>query len=442
MTTFDESCESWGRYPKARHLVRRLRWKDEPLPLGPADPPVLPFGLGRSYGDSCLNDGGVLLTTRDLNRLIDFNPGTGVLRAEAGASLEEVLSFAVPRGFFLPVTPGTKFVTLGGAIANDVHGKNHHRVGTFGRFVTRFELLRSDGSRLVCSPTENPELFAATIGGLGLTGLITWVELTLRRIDNPWIDGETIRFDDLDAFFQLSEESEARFEYTVAWVDCIARGRELGRGIFIRGNHAPADVPLPRPHRGLKLTVPFTFPELALNPLTMKAMNTAYFHLHPRGRRSEVVHYEPFFYPLDGVLEWNRAYGARGLLQYQCVVPTGDGSRAIRSVLERIAAAGSASFLAVLKTFGDVPSPGLMSFPRPGVTLALDFPNNGASTFALLDELDVLVRECGGALYPAKDARMSPANFRTFFPQWQAFSRHVDPRFRSDFWKRVTAGQE
>src|SRR5262245_57806098 len=230
--------QSWGRYPAARQEIRYLRWKHEALPPPVCAKSFLPYGNGRSYGDSCLNDGGVLLDTHGLDRFIAFDPETGILRCEAGVLLADILEFSVPRGWFVPVTPGTRFVTVGGAIANDVHGKNHHRAGTFGCHVRCFELLRSDGSRTVCSPRENRELFASTIGGLGLTGVIVWAEIVLIPVSGPLIAYEDIRFDGLDEYFELSSRLEEDYEYTAAWIDCLAAGKTLGRGIYTVGNHA------------------------------------------------------------------------------------------------------------------------------------------------------------------------------------------------------------
>lgn len=431
--------ESWGRYPKASHAsVLTAHWRSDPLPLPESpDRSILPYGNGRSYGDVCLNDGNALLDTRRLDRFIVFDPGSGILRCEAGVLLSEILDLVVPRGWFLPVTPGTRFVTVGGAIANDVHGKNHHRSGTFGCHVRAFELLRSDGSRRLCASDKNAEHFGATIGGLGLTGLITWAELQLRKIDNPFIARETVRYDSLGDFFALSAESDRDFEYTVAWIDCLARGPSLGRGVFIRGNHAESR-PLPEPRASrLGLAVPFTPPISAINGATLKMFNAAYYYGHPAGRHLSTLHYAPFFYPLDSVAEWNRIYGPRGFLQYQFVVPMSHGVEAVREILQRIARASTGSFLAVLKIFGERASPGWLSFPQPGVTLALDFPNLGAKTFDLLAGLDGVVREANGRLYPAKDARMSGTDFRNAHPMWHELEALRDPRIDSSFWRRV-----
>jgi FAD/FMN-containing dehydrogenase len=405
----------------------------------PADPAttVLPYGLGRSYGDSCLNDGNAILLTRPLDRFLRFDPAAGVVTCEAGVSFAEVLRLIVPQGWFLPVTPGTKFVTAGGAVANDVHGKNHHRDGTFGHAVECFELLRSDGSRRLCSRTENADFFRATIGGLGLTGLITWVRFRLKRIQNPLIAHETIRFGDLGEFFRLSALSAAGFDYSMAWVDCLARGKALGRGLFMRGNHAPAQ------ERGQwreprAKTVPFSFPAIALSRPAVTAFNLAYYNKQWANEVRAVTHFDPFFYPLDAVLQWNRIYGRRGFYQYQCVVPFAAGTDATRAIIDRIAAAGTSSFLTVLKTFGDLPSVGMLSFPRPGVTLAFDFPNTGPKVLKLLASLDDITMAAGGAVYPAKDARMSSSTFLRSFPAAGDFVPFIDPRFSSSFWRRVT----
>ncbi len=429
--------ESWGKYPKVKHeAVKSLFWREDPVRLDTFERSVLPVGLGRTYGDSCLNEGGILIDTTTLDRFIAFDEESGLLRCEAGVSLAQVLELIVPRGWFLPVTPGTKFVTVAGAIANDVHGKNHHGAGTFGCHVTQFELLRSNGERLLCSPTENAEFFRATIGGLGLTGLILWAEFHLIPIENSMIEMERIRFNNLDEFFELSARSDQNWEYSVAWLDMQARGKHLGRGVFMRGNHAKGELGL-EPSRAPRLAVPFDFPSFVLNPLSVKLFNTAYYRAQLRQRVRKVVHYESFFYPLDAVKQWNRIYGARGFMQYQLVLPDDETHEVIRRIITCIAESGQ-GFLNVVKEFGERASPGMLSFPRPGVTLAVDFANQGARTHRLFAELDEMVRDAGGGLYPAKDARMAAADFQGFYPEWERFSQYVDPHFSSSFWRRVT----
>ncbi len=428
---------SWGRIPpSAPARVVKMRSTDEALPE--AGGPLLAYGRGRSYGDACLNNGGTLLDTAALARVLAFDPATGVVRCEAGVTLADLLALAVPQGWFLPVTPGTTFVSVGGAIANDVHGKNHHRDGTFGRFVRRFELWRSDGSRLVCSPDENADLYRATIAGLGLTGLVRWAEIQLTPVQSDRIAMRRTRFGSLDAFFEINAEANARSRYTVAWIDTTATGTGLGRGLYIEGDHAPGRLPPPGEAATPRLRLPLDAPGGLLNRFTVRAFNALYYRQQFQPVVRKRVPYEPFFYPLDALGDWNRLYGRRGFFQYQFVVPFTDGHAAVREMLDRIARSGQASFLAVLKTFGDLPSPGLLSFPQPGVTLALDFPNRGAPTRRLFADLDRLVRAAGGRLYPAKDACMTSEDFQRFYPEWEGFQQFVDPAFSSSFWRRVT----
>lgn len=437
----NHTYQSWGRYPRLQpQQVVPLYWRNEVPVLDRFEPPVLPYGLGRSYGDSCLNEAGVLLDITGMNRFIAFDRQAGRLRCEAGISLAEILDLIVPEGWFLPVTPGTKFVTIGGAIASDVHGKNHHCEGTFGRYVERFELLRSDGERRICSEKENVDLYRATIGGLGLTGLILWADIRLKPVQTPFIDVENIRFRNLGEFFRFSAESNEHFTYTVSWIDSTSGGSRLGRGIFMRGNHVSADeVTVAKTPQQRQVTFPIEAPSFLLNYWSIRLFNQLYYVRQLKQIQQSVVYYDPFFYPLDAIQHWNRMYGKRGFFQYQFVLPFSDGHAAITEILERITRSKMASFLAVLKTFGDLPSPGLLSFPRPGVTLALDFPNYGERLLQLFTELDRIVASAGGAIYPAKDARMSPEMFAASFPQWREFSKYIDPQFSSSFWRRVTA---
>jgi len=439
--TSQRAFQSWGRYPKSEpaHIVGiqdRLSLPE----FGGGESAVLAYGQGRSYGDVCLNNGGTLLTTSALDRFIDFNPDTGLFRAEAGTTLADVLARTVPHGWFLPVSPGTKFVSLGGAVANDIHGKNHHVAGTFGRHVTKFELVRSSGERLICSPDSNVEMFGATIAGLGLTGFITWVEFQLKPIESDQIDVTTTRFRSLDEFLSLSAKANEESPYVVAWIDGL---RSEGRGLLMQGDHALAgsgtSLTSILPTRKARLSAPFDAPEWLLNPLSIRAFNTAHFRKQLARVKRTRSHYDPYFYPLDTIRDWNRGYGTRGLLQYQCVVPFEDSNATVRDLLSRIAGSGAGSFLAVIKTFGDIPSPGMMSFSRPGITLALDFANKGEKTIRFFHSLDSTVREAGGAVYPAKDACMSGESFRAYFPRWEEFSTHIDPAFSSSFWRRVTS---
>lgn len=428
--------ESWGRYPKAKQRLIRLSDRDTSLPQNSCS--MLPHGMGRSYGDSCLNPGGALLLTRALDRFISFDAATGILRCESGVTLAEIIAICVPQGWFLPVTPGTRFVTVGGAIANDVHGKNHHRAGNFGHHVRAMEILRSDGQRIRCSPEENADFFAATVGGLGLTGLICWAEIALRPVSGPWMETETRRFEGLDEFFALSKEASSTHEYSVAWIDCMARGSSLGRGLITHADHASNPYSDLRAPCLWRPSFPFMPPVSLVNSATARAFNRIYYHGRARRHTKINSHYTSFFYPLDALGGWNKMYGSKGFLQHQCVVPPQIAREAITEILREISRSGNGSFLAVLKMFGPMQSLGMLSFPRHGATLAMDVPNTGASALKLLDRLDAIVGEAGGAVYPAKDARMSPAMFKSGYPAWTAFSQFIDPSFSSGFWRRVT----
>ncbi len=428
--------ESWGKYPMYDADVRQLHWQgDYPAMIQGVHHGALPVGMGRSYGDVCLLKDGTLLQTTGMSRLLSFDQESGLLTAESGINLAQILDFAVPRGYFLPVTPGTKYVTLGGAIANDIHGKNHHIAGTFGCHVTQFELVRSDGTRIHCSPTENPDLFSATIGGMGLTGVITWAQVRMKPIVSRKIDYVGIQYHGIDEFLDLTEQSQ-HVEYTVSWVDVNSTGKNFCRGIFMQGDHSQVPDEL-KPSPEPKLTFPIDLPSFALNSTTVGMFNTAFFHKQIKSRVTALQDYEPFFYPLDAVLKWNRMYGAAGLLQFQYAIPWENARQGTVAILREVSKSGLASFLAVLKAFGDVPSPGMMSFPKPGITLALDFPIRPERSFALFDRLAEMTHEFGGRLYPAKDARMTAPQYQAFYPQWERFARYKDPAITSSFWERV-----
>ncbi len=402
----------------------------------PPNGSLLAVGARRSYGDSVLNTDGGLIDLTGLERILEFDEGRRAVRAQAGLTLAALLQHIVPRGLFLPVTPGTSHVTLGGAVANDVHGKNHHRAGTFGRHVCRLKLLRSDGA-VECGPGINEELFAATVGGLGLTGVIEWVEIALQPIPSSSIDCEVIPFATLDEFWRLSAESEATHEHTVAWIDTLARGRASGRGLFSRGNWSSSPGLVPhRPRQSV--SVPIEPPGFLLNRHTVGAFNRLY-HLAHRRQSTRTKPYAAFLYPLDAIGRWNRLYGRNGFWQYQCVVPAATMRDAIPALLGEISTDGEGSFLAVLKTCGAIGSPGMLSFPMYGATLAVDFRNRGARTLALMSRLDAIVAAAAGRLYAAKDGRIPKAMWDAGYPGLEAFTSHIDRRCRSDFWRRVTA---
>lgn len=439
MTTTPDSSlrpvSAWGRLSAEPHRVRRIASPaDFPGLLRSAGGSALATGMHRSYGDVSLNPGGLLLDLRGLDRFIDADWIAGVVKVQAGLTIDDLLRVCVPKGWFIPVTPGTKFVTLGGAIANDVHGKNHHQMGTLGRSVRSIVLARSGGEVVEVSAEQRPELFAATIGGLGLTGVIISLQLSLVRIASAFIDVETIPVANVEDFFRINTESQP-WPYTVAWVDCFAAGEEVGRGLYMRGRPAP-DGGL-SVHGRPRLAVPFTAPSLLLNSLTMQGFNAVYRRYSSRAKPTR-MHYDGYFYPLDSIGSWNRLYGPRGFYQFQCAVPMARGPEVLRQMLSAAATARQGSFLIVLKTFGDLPSPGVLSFPLPGVTLALDFPNKGDSTRRLLEQLNAMAVEAGGRIYPAKDATMTAEQFQTSYPRWREVEAQRDPAISSAFWRRVT----
>ncbi len=428
-----KTVTSWGRLSADPHHVVSL---DDPLSIKRLvchrDQLGLAYGMGRSYGDVCLNPKGILWNTTGLNHFIDFDDSTGRLVCEAGVLLRDIQQLIIPRGWILPVTPGTQMVTVGGAIANDVHGKNHHVLGSFGDHVKNLTIIRTTGEVIRCGPNEQADWFAATVGGLGLTGVIIQAEIQLRRVSGPWLDTETVPYANLDEFFQLAVDSEVDWEHTVSWVDCITVG---GRGLFMRSNHTDVgDRPVPN---GRKLTMSYVPPISLVNQLTLCPFNIAYYHLNKWIARRSIRHYEPLFYPLDNLLEWNRMYGLKGFYQYQCVVPSEIGQDAVQAMLKEIARSGDGSFLAVLKTFGNRQPIGLLSFPQPGVTLALDFPNRGERTLKLFERLDAIVLEAKGRLYPAKDSRMPRELFEAGYPRLAEFMKYRDPGISSALSRRL-----
>jgi FAD/FMN-containing dehydrogenase len=419
----------WGRFPVHDAECVAPRDPDEVAAAIRASRGVIARGLGRSYGDSSLANR--VLSTRYLDRLLEFDDSSGRLRCEAGVSLQEILTHAVPRGWFLPVTPGTQYVTVGGAIASDVHGKNHHVDGSFTDHVESIDILLGDGERTRANRDVNADLFHATCGGMGLTGLVVSATLRLRQIRSSKIVQTTFRVANLDAAIE-SFDQHLGSSYSVAWIDCLAKGRDLGRSVMFLGEHS-GDADLEVRRKG-KVRVPCEMPSWLLNPFTVKAFNELYYRVAPTSPRIQRVSFADFFYPLDSIASWNRLYGRLGFLQYQVVIPKEAGPAALRELIERIAKAGLGSFLAVLKLFGDG-NDNLLSFPQRGYTLALDFQAQ-PSVFALLADLDRFVLNHGGRIYLAKDARMSKETFRAGYPRWQEFEAirvkyHAIGRFSS-----------
>ncbi len=420
---------SWGRL--SHDLHHWVDWSSHEA-LAKTQGLGLAFGMGRSYGDVCLNAGGTLWGMSNLDKLIDFDAATGRLRCEAGVLLQTIQQLFIPRGWMLPVTPGTQRVTVGGAIANDVHGKNHHVVGTFGHHVLGLQLFRTDGALIECGPTLNPEWFSATLGGLGLTGVIVAVELQLRPVAGDCLEVESVVFNDLPAFFEWTDASLKSWEYSVAWLDCLSKNT---RGLLKRANHVNEYAnkkPVQREFN-VRCTPPFSL----VNQASLRVFNSLYFHWGVRGLGVHRVHYEPFFYPLDKIADWNRLYGSKGFYQYQCVLPGTEGLLGLNALLDEIKRHRAGSFLAVLKTFGAIASLGMLSFPKAGVSLALDLPNQGEKTKQLLARLDELVLNFSGRLYCAKNAQMNPELFRAGYPLLDEFLKYRDPGISSGLSRRL-----
>ena len=423
------TLSGWGRFPRAECRVIAPKDESELRCALTSSTSAIARGNGRSYGDPALNRQTTLLL-RHSDRILDFDPASGRVEAESGVMLADIIEAFLPRGWFVPVTPGTKFVTLGGMIAADVHGKNHHKAGSFGDHVESIELMLADGRVLRCSAEENPELFAATRGGMGLTGVIRSATFRMIKVESAFIRQEIVRTRDLA---QTMEAFEALrdWTYSAAWIDCLTRGRNLGRSVLFCGEHArtwelPAGQrsdPFNYSHRHAR-RLPPGFPGFALNSWTVKGFNRFYYAASRPG--VSIVDYDRFFYPLDAVLEWNRLYGRQGLLQYQCVLPKREAVVGLTALLEAVAQAGTGSFLSVLKLLG--PGRGMLSFPMEGYTLALDFPVSPA-TLGLLSRLDSIVTAHGGRVYLAKDARMRP-EMMDGYPELAAFRkvrRAADP---------------
>lgn len=394
--------------------------------------PGIPRGMGKSYGDIALNPGGTLWNTTYLDRLIAFDENTGILTCEAGVLLGDIQALFMPKGWCLPVTPGTRWVTVGGAIANDVHGKNQIHLGSFGHHIEGLSLLRTNGEMIHCGPTLYPDWFQATVGGMGLTGLITTAQIKLKKINSQWLETCTTPFASLKRYFELSNMHSQTYEYTVAWIDCLSKHN--ARGIFKAARPSQCERPLPKPHK--EHVFPFTPRHSWVNPLTIRAFNWLYYYRN-RKESLRIEHYIPFLYPLDHIAHWNRIYGKKGFYQYQCLVPFPVAEEAIGALLATISQHHEGSFLSVLKTFGKRDSLGLMGFAKEGVTLALDFANRGEQTLSCLNELDAIVHDAGGRIYLAKDARMSKTFFEASYPNLNSFLRYRDDGISSAMSRRL-----
>jgi len=437
----------WGNFPKETCYVYRPETAgDLKQLLADQNSSYIAYGLGRSYGDTPLNkEAGIVLFDK-FKHMLSFDEKTGILNCEAGVSLNEIIRLFLPRGYFPGVTPGTKFVTIGGAIANDVHGKNHHIDGCFSEYVLGFDLLLASGEVIACSRTENPEAFWATIGGIGLTGMILRATIQLIPVKTSYIQATYEKASNLDEAFRLFQENDASYKYSVAWIDCLSTGDSLGKSILMRGRHAepeelPANITEPfKPDKASNLKMPVNAPSFALNYWSISAFNKLYYASYKN--ETKIVDSTSFFHPLDAIGDWNKMYGKNGFIQYQAVFPKANDPKAgIRKLLERLSAEKCSSFLAVLKSSGQENN-GLLSFPMEGYTLALDIPIKHDSLFAFLKELDEIVLAYGGRVYLAKDATIDPETFKVMYPRWEAFSKvkaELDPNglFSSSMSRRI-----
>lgn len=411
------TLRNWGNYPAIAADELLL---ERTSPTLPQQPGWIPRGLGRSYGDSATAN--QVVNSLLCNRFLAFDPQTGVMTAEGGVSYDDLLQVCLPHGWFPPVTPGTKFVTMGGAFASDVHGKNHHGEGSFANHTLAIDLLLPQGEMVHCSPSENAHLFWATAGGMGLTGVILSVTLQLKRVTSAFIQQKALKYSNLSEVF-AGFGSHPEYTYSVAWIDTVASGKGLGRSILLLGEHC--DDPRGfESHPNPKLDIPLDFPPGILNRLTISAFNFLYYNKMMSREKNGVLHYNPYFYPLDAINRWNRIYGKKGFTQYQFVVPHQDAQQVVAEVLHTCRKAGFGSFLSVLKTMGAA-NDGWLSFPMEGVTLTLDFPIS-QRLFPLLDRLDEIVLAAGGRLYLTKDVRLNAASFRKMYPRAGEFSALLD----------------
>lgn len=420
-----QQIANWGNYPRMESDVRNFTFTDQLSQLMKSTLQFIPRGNGRCYGDASLAVN--TISTLHYNRILSFDIVHGTFECQSGLTLDKILEVIVPKGWFLPVTPGTKFITVGGAVSSDVHGKNHHVDGSFSSHIADMDIMVADGSIITCSPTKNHDLFEATCGGMGLTGMITRIKFRLKKIETSYVRQKQIKASNLEELITLFEKYK-EYTYSMAWIDCLTKGDHFGRGILIVGEHAKENELSEKQkkdkfavHGKTKITFPIDLPSWVLNTLTVKAFNFLYYGKNFRKEINNVVPYEPFFYPLDAILHWNRGYGKKGFLQYQFVLPL-SAKQGLIKILKRISDEGLGSFLAVLKVFGKQDS--LISFPEEGFTLALDFPvRNGL--FSFLDELDQIVLQYGGRLYMSKDARMKPEVLFKGYPRLEEFKNII-----------------
>jgi len=420
-----QQIANWGNYPRMESDVKSFTFTEQLTTLMDTTSHFIPRGNGRCYGDASLADN--TISTLHYKRILSFDTDNGILECQSGLTLDKILEVIVPKGWFLPVTPGTKFITVGGAVGSDVHGKNHHVDGSFSNHIIEMDVMVADSSVITCTPSNHTDLFEATCGGMGLTGIITRIKFRLKKIETSYVSQKQIKAENLEELISLFEKYKD-YTYSMAWIDCLTKGEQFGRGILIVGEHArESELNEKQKKRKLdvrgkmKITFPFNLPSWVLNTFTVRVFNFLYYGKNFKKEKNNVVSYEPFFYPLDAILHWNRGYGKKGFVQYQFVLPL-SAKQGLVDILKRISNEGLGSFLAVLKVFGKQDS--LISFPVEGFTLALDFPVRDG-LFRFLDELDQIVLQYGGRLYMSKDARMKPEILFKGYPRIEEFKSIV-----------------
>ncbi|SMG41867.1 FAD/FMN-containing dehydrogenase [Marivirga sericea] len=438
-----KSISNWNNFPKIEAEEYSVNYQADAIKIiQNTDHSIIGRGNGRCYGDASLAK--QVISTLKHNCILFFDTQNGIIECEAGILFKNLVDFLVPKGWFLPVTPGTKYITLGGAVASDVHGKNHHKEGSFSKHVLSFSIMIESGEILEVSSETYSDLFSATMGGMGLTGLILSVRFRLKKIESAYITQQQVQAKNLDHVIDLFTEYK-NSTYTMAWIDCLAKGKNQGRSIMYAGEHSQIaelpkkkhDQPLSIPSKR-KISVPVNLPSFALNRFSVSVFNQFYYTTHP-SKRNQIIDYDSFFYPLDSLLEWNKMYGKKGFIQYQFVIPLADNAAGLKKILDKISQKGWGSFLAVLKLFG--PQDSIISFPMEGLTLALDFPIK-KGLFDFLDELDKIVEAHGGRIYLSKDARMQKETFEATYPNYNRFIQTIEKfnpnkKFNSHLSKRI-----